>query len=141
MRKIAKKGNLQLDDSGQGGQGVPVIRSFGDKQTEPLRPMKTKADSIPLLNYFAETLRETLDEWHESQIVIATATGIPPSHLSQMKMGRRRCTPEYDLRLSRYFGIEAGYWLRLQLAYELQRAERENRQAITRIRPASNPAA
>lgn len=90
MRKIAKKGNLQLDDSGQGGQGVPVIRSFGDRQTEPLRPMKTKADSIPLLNYFAETLRETLDEWHESQIVIATATGIPPSHLSQMKMGRRR---------------------------------------------------
>ena len=103
--------------------------------------MKTKADSIPLLNYFAETLRETLDEWHESQIAISAATGIPPSHLSQMKMGRRRCTPEYDLRLSRYFGIEAGYWLRLQLSYELQRAERENRQAITRIRPASIPAA
>jgi addiction module HigA family antidote len=103
--------------------------------------MKTKTDPIDLLNYFAETLCETLDEWHESQIEIATATGIPPSHLSQMKKGKRRCTPEYDLRLSRYFGIEAGYWMRLQLSYELQRAERENREAITKIRPASRPAA
>ena len=103
--------------------------------------MKTKTDPIPLLNYFAETLRETLDEWHESQVVIAAETGIPPSHLSQMKKGVRRCTPEYDLRLSRYFGIEAGYWMRLQLSYELQRAERENRESITKIRPASRPAA
>lgn len=103
--------------------------------------MKTKTPSIPLLNYFAETLRETLDEWHESQIEISTATGIPPSHLSQMKKGKRRCTPEYDLRLSRYFGIEAGYWMRLQLSYELQLAERQIHEAITRIRPASKPAA
>ncbi|NQX00221.1 HigA family addiction module antidote protein [bacterium] len=103
--------------------------------------MKTKADPIPLLNYFAETLHETLDEWHEPQTEISTATGIPTTHLSQMKKGKRRCTPEYDLRLSRYFGIEAGYWMRLQLSYDLQRAERENREAITRIRPTSRPAA
>ena len=103
--------------------------------------MKTKADSIPLLNYFAETLRETLDEWHESQIAIATATGIPPSHLSQMKNGKRRCTPEYDLRLSRYFRIDPGYWMRLQLSYELKRAERESGDLIAKVRPASLPAA
>ena len=103
--------------------------------------MKTEADTILLLNYFAETLGETLDEWHEPQTVISAATGIPTTHLSQMKKGKRRCTPEYDLRLSRYFGIEAGYWMRLQLSYELQRAERENREAITSIRPASRPAA
>lgn len=103
--------------------------------------MKTKADKIPLLNYFAETLRETLDEWHEPQAKIAEATGIPPSHLSQMKSGKRRCTPEYDLRLSRYFGVEPGYWARLQLSYELNRAERENSDAIARIRTASRPAA
>jgi len=103
--------------------------------------MKKNTDPIPLLNYFAETLRETLDEWHESQIEISRATGIPPSHLSQMKTGKRRCTPEYDLRLSYYFGIDAGYWMRLQLSYELQRAERENREAIQHIRRASVPAA
>ncbi len=103
--------------------------------------MKKTSDPIPLLNYFAETLRETLDEWHEPQTEISRATGVPPTHLSQMKAGKRRCTPEYDLRLSRYFGIEAGYWMRLQLSYELQLAERENREAIRRIRKASLPAA
>ena len=94
-----------------------------------------------MLNYFAETLRETLDEWHESQVQIAAATGIPSSHLSQMKHAKRRCTTEYDLRLSRYFGIGVGYWLRLQLDYELKRAERKNASLIAKIRPASRPAA
>ena len=44
----------------------------------------------------------------------------------------RRCTPEYDLRLSRYFGTSPGFWLRLQLDYELMRAERENGERISR---------
>ena len=122
-----------------------MIRSFADKEVEKIfrgdRSRKLRSEPIPLLNYFAETLRETLDEWHESQVAIALETGIPPSHLSQMKKGTRRCTPEYDLRLSRYFGIEPGYWVRLQLAYELKRAERESAKVIAKIRPASRPAA
>lgn len=43
-----------------------------------------------------------------------------------------RCTPEYDLRFSRYFGTSPGFWLRLQLDYELMRAERENGERIER---------
>jgi plasmid maintenance system antidote protein VapI len=42
-----------------------------------------------------------------------------------MKSGRRRCTPEYDLRLSRFFGMEEGFWMRLQLHYEMQRVRIE----------------
>ncbi len=80
---------------------------------------------MPLPNAFAETLRETLDEWPTTQKDIATATGILASHLSEMKSGRRRCTPEYDLRLSRFFGMEEGFWMRLQLHYEMQRVRLE----------------
>ena len=54
-----------------------------------------------------------------------TVTGIPSPHLTDMKKSRRRCTPEYDLRFSRYFGTSPGFWLRLQLDYDLMRAERE----------------
>jgi addiction module HigA family antidote len=78
--------------------------------------------TMPLPNSFAETLRETLEEWPSTQKEIAAATGILASHLSEMKSGRRRCTPEYDLRLSRFFGMEEGFWMRLQLHYEMQRA-------------------
>ena len=80
---------------------------------------------MPLPNAFAETLRDTLDEWPSTQKDIAEATGIPASHLSEMKSGKRRCTPEYDLRLSRFFGMEEGFWMRLQLHYEMQRAKAE----------------
>jgi len=80
---------------------------------------------MPLPNAFAETLRDTLNEWPSTQKAIAAATGILASHLSEMKAGRRRCTPEYDLRLSRFFGMEEGFWMRLQLHYEMQRARLE----------------
>ncbi len=77
--------------------------------------------TMPLPNSFAETLRETIEEWPATQKDIATATGIPAPHLSEMKTGKRLCNPEYDLRLSRYFGMEEGFWMRLQLHYQMQR--------------------
>jgi plasmid maintenance system antidote protein VapI len=46
-----------------------------------------------------------------------------------------------QIEISRATCIEASYWMRLQLSYELQRAERENREAIRHIRKASAPAA
>jgi addiction module HigA family antidote len=92
--------------------------------------MKTKSSQIPLLNFFAETLRETLVESSLSQAEIARRCGIPAPHLTQMKQGKRRCTPEYDLRLSCFFGITPGMWMNLQLDYEFMRAEREKGAAI-----------
>jgi addiction module HigA family antidote len=84
------------------------------------------------VNFFAETLRETLDEWDVSQAEVSRMTGIPSPHLTDMKKSRRRCTPEYDLRFSRYFGTSPGFWLRLQLDYDLMRAARENGERIER---------
>ncbi len=94
--------------------------------------------TMPLPNAFAETLRETLDEWPDTQKEIAKATGIHASHLSEMKSGRRRCTPEYDLRLSRFFGMEEGFWMRLQLHYEMQRTRNELGERIDKeVQPAA----
>ena len=94
--------------------------------------MKQKSEPLPLLNFFAETLRETLAEWDASQAEVSRMTGIPSPHLTDMKKSRRRCTPEYDLRLSRYFGTSPGFWLRLQLDFDLMRAEREIGERIQR---------
>ena len=94
--------------------------------------MKRHKDLLPLVNFFAETLRETLDDWEVSQAEVSRMTGIPSPHLTDMKKGRRRCTPEYDLRFSRYFGTSPGFWLRLQLDYELMRAARNNGERIER---------
>lgn len=77
----------------------------------------------PHINALVETLRETLEEIPVTQTEVARATGIPASHLSAMKSGRRRMTPEYDLRLSRYLKTTPGFWLRLQLASDLRKAQ------------------
>jgi addiction module HigA family antidote len=71
------------------------------------------------INSFAAWLEETLDQIDIPQKEVALATGIPETHLSQMKHGKRRVTPEYDLRLTRYYGISEGYCLRLQMASDL----------------------
>ena len=92
--------------------------------------MNKKPQLIPLLNFFAETLRETLEQSGLSQAEVARRCGIPAPHLTQMKQGKRRCTPEYDLRLSRFFGITSGMWMNLQLDFEFMRADRENGEAI-----------
>ncbi len=84
------------------------------------------------INAFAETLRETLEEIAADQNTVALATGIPAPHLSGMKNGNRRITPEYDLRLSRYFGTSQGFWLRLQLASDLRRVQAEKGSQINR---------
>lgn len=76
-------------------------------------------------NAFTETLKETLEEINLDQVVVARATGIPAAHLSAMKHGKRRVTPEYDLRLSSFFGTSPGFWLRLQLAHDIRLVEAE----------------
>jgi addiction module HigA family antidote len=98
--------------------------------------MKKKSTLIPLLNFFAETLRETLEESDLTQSEIARRCGIPAPHLTQMKQGKRRCTPENDLRLSQFFGMTPGMWMNLQLDYEFMRAEREKGETIRKeVRP------
>ena len=47
--------------------------------------MKKKLQLIPLLNFFAETLRETLEERDVSQAEVSRMTGIPSPHLTDMK--------------------------------------------------------
>ena len=47
--------------------------------------MKRTTELIPMMNFFAETLRETLDEWDVSQAEVSRMTGIPSPHLTDMK--------------------------------------------------------
>ena len=83
--------------------------------------MNTK--NIP--NAFAETLRETIEEGEMTQRALSAALGISEPHLSEMKQGKRSCSAEYDLRLSRYYNTTDGFWLRLQTAYQIRRVKAE----------------
>ena len=45
---------------------------------------------------------------------------VPPNRISEIVNGKRSITTDTALRLQRYFGIEAQFWLNLQTEYDLR---------------------
>lgn len=78
---------------------------------------------------------EFLNEVGMSQNQLAHAIGVPTNRVHDIVRGRRGITADTDLRLSRFFGLSEGYWLRLQNAYDLMEARRQGDDSISRIRP------
>jgi addiction module HigA family antidote len=50
--------------------------------------------------------------------------GIPQTRVSLILQGKRRITADTALRLSRYFGTSAKFWLSLQDDYDLEEEQR-----------------
>ena len=72
-----------------------------------------------------EVLKDELEAHGLSAHALSIALRLPASRISQILRGQRAITPETALRLARYFGGSAALWLRLQIAYDLARAEAE----------------
>ena len=68
---------------------------------------------------------EFLEPLGISQYRLSKETGIPAQRIGQIVLGRRRVTADTDLRLCRYFGLTEGYWLRAQIAYDIEVARFE----------------
>lgn len=73
---------------------------------------------------------EFLEELNLSQYKLAVDIGIPHSRVTAIIKGRRAITPDTALRLSRYFGTSAEFWLGLQKEFELRQAREELGAAI-----------
>jgi len=50
---------------------------------------------------------------------LAVAIGVPPRRINEIVHGKRSITADTALRLSRYFGTSAQFWLNLQDQYNL----------------------
>jgi addiction module HigA family antidote len=72
-----------------------------------------------------EFLKDELGARGLSAHALALALRLPASRIGQIVRGQRAITPETALRLARYFGGTPSIWLRLQVAYDLSRAEAE----------------
>src|SRR5574342_281047 len=67
-----------------------------------------------------------------SQYRLAQDIGVTPIRISQIVNGQRAITVDTAMRLARYFGTSPEVWLRLQVRYDLEVAERELRERIDR---------
>jgi addiction module HigA family antidote len=63
---------------------------------------------------------------------LAKALGIGAARLNEIVRGRRGISADTALRLARYFGTSAEFWLNLQSLYDLRIAERKVRTRIER---------
>jgi addiction module HigA family antidote len=69
---------------------------------------------------------------------LALDLGVPSGRITDILNGRRAITADTAVRLGRYFGNSAQFWLDLQSQYEIALIERERGAEITRrVRPAS----
>jgi antitoxin HigA-1 len=68
---------------------------------------------------------------------LALDLGVPSGRITDILNGRRSITADTAVRLGRYFGNRAPFWLDLQSQYDIALIEREHGAEIARrVRPA-----
>jgi addiction module HigA family antidote len=80
-------------------------------------------------------LEEFLKPMGLSQYRLAKEIDVPAQRISKIVLGKRSITADTDLRLCRFFGLSNGYWLRAQVAYDTEVAERALNNVIMKIKP------
>ena len=80
-------------------------------------------------------LEEFLNPMGITQRQLADSLHMPYQRVNEIVNGRRGITPATALRLAKYFGTTEGFWMNLQLRWDLFRAHRSEARILTDIRP------
>ena len=72
---------------------------------------------------------------------VARACGVPRTRIERLAREETPVTADTALRLGRFFGTTAAFWMNLQGQYDLERAEDEAAGALKRIKPLKGQAA
>ena len=89
------------------------------KRLPPIHPGKTIKEDV-------------LAPLHMSVNQLAKALAVDAARLNEIVRGRRGITADTALRLARYLGTSAEFWVGLQADYELRVARREKLKDIER---------
>jgi addiction module HigA family antidote len=80
-------------------------------------------------------LEEFLKPMGLSQRDLASGIRVPYQRVNELINRRRGITAATALRLGKFFGTSAGFWMNLQLRWELYRAQEAEANVLKRIRP------
>ncbi|MEM8985175.1 MAG: HigA family addiction module antitoxin [Pseudomonadota bacterium] len=69
-----------------------------------------------------EILKEELDALGVSASELSRRLNVPENRMSEIIRGRRNITADTALRLGKWFGTSAAFWMNLQKNYELRKA-------------------
>ena len=84
---------------------------------------------------------EFLDPLQITAYRLSKETFIPQTRVSEIIKGNRRITADTALRLSKYFGTTAKFWLGLQDDYDLEEEKNSKKSEFDNIHPLNSNAA
>ena len=79
-----------------------------------------------------ENLKDAMDNHGLNANRLAAAIGVPSNRVLAIVAGQRGISGDTALRLARFFGTSAEYWMNLQSHYELELAKDAAGKAIER---------
>jgi antitoxin HigA-1 len=80
-------------------------------------------------------LEEFLKPMNLTQRELAEGILVPYQRVNEIINGKRGITPSTALRLAKYFGNTEGFWMNLQLRWDLFHARESEAQELKRIHP------
>ena len=82
-------------------------------------------------------LEEFLDTMELTQRQLADAIHVPYQRVNEIINKRRGITPSTALRLAKFFGMSADFWMNLQLRWDLYQARAAELSVLETIKPLS----
>jgi addiction module HigA family antidote len=82
-----------------------------------------------------EILADELAELHKSPTELARELHVPANRVSQLIAGKRSMTADTALRLEKWLGVSAAFWMNLQKRYELDIARGKIGDTLGMIKP------
>jgi len=70
--------------------------------------------------------KDFLEPMHITPYALAKAIGVDQTRISQLIKGKRSFSADTALRLSRFFGTSAEFWLNAQTRYDLEEEKEHN---------------
>jgi antitoxin HigA-1 len=80
-------------------------------------------------------LEEFLIPMNVTQRQLADGIHVPYQRINEVINERRGITPSTALRLAKFLGMSADFWMNLQLRWDLYYAQEAEREALKDIRP------
>lgn len=95
----------------------------------------TTADKLAPIHPGEVLMEDFIEGFGITQNNLAVAIRVPPRRINEIVHGKRAITADTALRLGRFFGTSAQFWLNLQTHFDLDLAEDRMAEQIAAITP------
>ena len=121
---------VSISNGGSFSDGM-MARNTRCRSLTTTETMKRK-DLLPMIHPGEILLEEFIRPMDLTLASVSRATGIPASRMTEITKCRRGISAETALRLAKFFGTSAGFWVGLQADHDLEAAERSVGRKIER---------